>query len=206
MKESFLSKTAADFRQRYQGSFGYILKDNGTKVLVKITTVDTKTVIFTDEDENEYFGYADKNVEFEFIPIQRKFVLMDNKACLFTRVPARQFTRGISEANTTYYTTNAQGNLVQKGFDDREVIKFIKHQGVLPYHSYMQQYLDGTLPFTTLSASFLVSKTKLWFFDREIGDVNRTKKLIDLKTPLVKQELSDAIRDVGFPYTLQVNV
>lgn len=204
MKEAFTSSQYADFRQRYRDSWGYVIRPDNTKVLVKIIEVSNKKVTFEDKDKTEYFGWADKNLEFEFIPVQRKFVLFNKKAGLFTRHPARQFTRGISETNTSFYATNAQGNLVAQGFDDNVIVNFIENINKLPYNTYQEDFLNGKSPFTTLSDKFLLSKTRVWLLNQEVGEVKLAEKQIKLTIPLIQQELSDALRDTKLPFEVVV--
>lgn len=204
MKEAFTSKEYRDFNQRYHDSFGYVIRDDQSKVLVKITSVSEKRVTFIDKAGIEYFGWADKNLEFEFVPVQRKFVLFNKKAALFTRHPARQFTRGISENNTAFYTTNSSGNLVAQNFTDEVVMSFIENIGKFPYNTYQEDFLNGKSTFTTLSDKFLLSKTRAWLLNQEVGEVDLPNRKIKLAVPLIQQELSDALRDTKLPFEVLV--
>lgn len=122
MFEKFTSEDAHDFRQRYQGTYGWF-KRKDKKLLVKLTTVDSdgfgeKVVHFADKDGVPYTlraDSADESVGFEFIPPKTLYHnTSDGVAYLLTRVPARQYLRGICDRNTRIRSVG--GNIVPIDF------------------------------------------------------------------------------------------
>ncbi len=92
--------TARDFRQRYEGVYGFYPKSNGEEVLVFVSSVDEQVMKFKDSKGASYTAYADQGVTFKFIPLNRKLFIYNKELILANRVPARQWQRGICQANT----------------------------------------------------------------------------------------------------------
>ena len=92
--------TARDFRQRYEGVYGFYPKSNGEDVLVYVSSVDDRVMKFTDAKGAAYTAHADQGVTFKFIPLNRKLFIYNKELILANRVPARQWQRGICQGNT----------------------------------------------------------------------------------------------------------
>lgn len=104
MFEKFMSTNARDFSQRYQGTYGFYSRD-GRKTLVQLVQVDMDrgVVTFYDHNKAEYRLNKDstENVGFEFIPPKCEWHNTSKGAMLVRRVPARQYSRGICDNNTS---------------------------------------------------------------------------------------------------------
>lgn len=108
MFEKFTSSGASDFRQRYIGTFGFF-RDGDMKVLCRLTNIQaeggTPFVEFKDHKGQEYMLRADSKVEsrgFEFLPPKNVWCNTSlGIPLLVERVPARQYSRGICDRNTS---------------------------------------------------------------------------------------------------------
>lgn len=100
MLVEYTQRTARDFRQRYEGVYGFYPKSNGEEVLVYVSSVDDREMKFTDSKGASYTAYADQGVTFKFIPLNRKLFIYKKELILASRVPARQWQRGICQGNT----------------------------------------------------------------------------------------------------------
>ncbi len=98
--EEFTSNGARDFRQRYQGTYGYFTTDSGKRILVFMASVDEYKTTFVDAAGVEYTAIADKGICFEFIPLEKRLFIFEDGLCLASRRPARQWQRGICAANS----------------------------------------------------------------------------------------------------------
>lgn len=92
--------TARDFRQRYEGVYGFYPKSNGEEVLVFVSSVNEQVMKFKDSKGASYTANADQGVTFKFIPLNRKLFVYNKELILANRVPARQWQRGICQGNT----------------------------------------------------------------------------------------------------------
>jgi hypothetical protein len=105
--EKFLSNNSGDFRQRYEGTFGFYRGEDGKKLLVRLEAINERVCLFIDKNGLEYRLNVDseKDIGFDFIPPKSGYynTLMDDgtlQPVLVSRVPARQFQRGVSSKNT----------------------------------------------------------------------------------------------------------
>ncbi len=120
MFEKFTARDAADFRQRYLGTYGFFRKGD-RKTLVRLTNIETgndKVVQFNTKDNEKCFLYPDSEddtVGFEFIPPKRGYHNTPQGTFLLSRIPARQYLRGICDKNTSIRTV--AGQIVPVGFD-----------------------------------------------------------------------------------------
>lgn len=183
MIETFNSHGWRDFSQRYHDVYGYFPKENGGEVLVKVVELDSKTIKFVDDKGVTYYGVADKGVQFKFIPVIKKLFLHEDKLHLATRVPARQYKRGICEANTQV-TELAYNRHVDLTFD---VIK--SYNTVAPKHK-------------VANSIFGFSGRYVYLYNNVIGFIENNKIL--LEQHMFKQELFDAIRDNKLTYSVEL--
>lgn len=113
MFEKFTSQDANDFRQRYQGTYGYYRRGTKKK-LVRLDKVDTdnRVVIFVDSDDLQYEVHADASddtIGFDFLPPEMSYHNTSSGVYLLRRIPARQYSRGISDRNVSIRTLNGRG-------------------------------------------------------------------------------------------------
>ena len=121
MFEKFTSIESPNFRQRYQGTFGFFRKGE-KKILVQlnsITTGDSRALVdFSDRNGIKYKLYSDSDdasVGFEFIPPKCQYHDTTEGTFLVKRIAAKQYLRGICDRNTSIRTVN--GNARTVGFD-----------------------------------------------------------------------------------------
>lgn len=115
MFEKFTSVDAGNFKQRYLNTFGYFTyrKDGVLKrTLVKLTTINHEDRIpyveFKDKDDAVYKVMADASGDetgFTFLPPKSAWYNTSTGIpYLVSRIPARQFLRGICDKNTAIQT------------------------------------------------------------------------------------------------------
>jgi len=108
MFEKFTSKDSNDFRQRYQGTFGYFI-GKGKRTLTRLDNIvcdgRNSYVEFSDRDGVNYLlkpDSEDQGMGFEFIPPKAAyFNTKIGNPRLVKRIPARQYQRGICDRNTS---------------------------------------------------------------------------------------------------------
>lgn len=192
MKESLTTDNAADFRQRYNGTIGWLTDDHGEKVLVHVTNVDTERVKFLDVSGTAYYANANKGVEFEFLPVKRAWYNTDESPVYLERVPARQFRRGIHRENTLCY--RMYDGLTPANID----IKVI-HEINQPTSRVLKQ---GSA--FALSSVFAVDAlSRLYCFTGQIGVVDFAKKQITLSSDLFMQEVRDCVQRNKYDFAVK---
>lgn len=114
MFEKFLSANSQDFRQRYQGTFGFFVGD-GQEELCQlhriITDATPQYVEFRSADGREFYIRADSKHDrgFRFIPPKAAWYnTKDGVPLLVGRIPARQFLRGLCDRNTSITDFNQE--------------------------------------------------------------------------------------------------
>jgi hypothetical protein len=189
MKASPTSLNLRDFTQRHQGTFGWYIKQDGSRLLVHIDKVD-RIVNFSDVDGFKFYAAVDKHVEFEFLPITRGwFNTSTNKPVFLHRVPARQYTRGISTSNTQCLSFSNSGLLLKSTLS----MEMLNDIFVVKPQQTFEQFLSSGL-FFVINKYFLINKTTsdVWLYDRVIGKWDG-KRTITLSSSMFYQELFDAI-------------
>jgi hypothetical protein len=98
MFEKFLSENIENFRQRYEGTFGFYRADGNKRLLVKLTAVSVSTCNFTDASGTTYNVDPDHpdDVGFEFLPPKSQWYNTPEGAVFTQRVASRQFQRGVT--------------------------------------------------------------------------------------------------------------
>lgn len=107
MFEKFTAIGANDFKQRYQGTYGFFTRGD-KKYLTRLENVyvgGQSYVEFVDRNGMEYKLLQDSkedNCGFEFIPPKCAFYnTKEGSPRIINRIPARQYQRGICDRNTS---------------------------------------------------------------------------------------------------------
>lgn len=186
LEDTLTSENFEDFKQRYQGCYGF-LSLNDKDVLCKITAVSPDKVSFDTEKGKDFWAYVDKDVKFKFMPVTRGWYAASQEAILFLRVPARQFARGIT-GNNTICMRYVLGRLQTSRFGFSEINAMLRN--VEPMYDIENKCAQR------LSKHFAVSpvlnnkqERHLWLFDREVGIV--TNKQVTIHYDAIKQEFMD---------------
>jgi hypothetical protein len=196
MLATLTTVNAGDFKQRYQGVFGYLLVES-KRTLVYIHQVSGTKVTFRDKDGTEYFAMANAPVTFEFQPVMRGMVNTPEGVHLLVRVPARQYKRGICTENTRAYTMNNNGTWRMATFDFNEVV-FNVLSSTISYKEAADLWFNKKIKAVALSPRFgITPRNEVLFHDIVIGTV--TDDTILLKKTIVFQELSDLINRNNYP-------
>jgi hypothetical protein len=206
MYDTLTTKNFEDFKQRYSGCFGWLTQEN-KEVLVHITSVKPDQVQFSTSSDSDFFAFANQNVIFKFLPIKRGWYNTRYGAVLLSRIPARQYQRGISSNNTScmYFRFGSIGfslgtrglttQLLEDVFKEtKEPVTFTDQTSILS-------------PFFTFAPKDQAkSEQDLYFLDARIGVYTDKTKKIKLKNEWlhVKQEVLDTISRVGLSSKLDV--
>lgn len=199
MLETFYSNTSRDFRQRYQGSFGYYtVPESKKRVLVYLDHVDETTTTFIDEHKTVYKANADTGVEFDFIPVSKKLFVIDDALFLIQRRPARMWQRGVSGQNTHVYQITDKGPY-NRGLTFKHVLAAFASPDadVLTKLKEIEEKKRTTV---ALSNTFGVANGQFFVYDETIGTFNATTKEIKLNEPLFRQEVVDLVGRLGISY------
>ena len=211
MLDSPHSYNIADFRKRYRNSYGFLLnKDDHTqkKTLVYISDVEDNKVVFNTVSSTGFYAHTGTGIVFEFLPITRGWHWSKSldKAFLFSRIPATQWTRGISQSNT-----NA-ASVLSDAFTGTQRIS----PGKLSLAILHDVFLDKTKPtweefYGQKTKAFIINKffyiheDVVYFLSLSIGEYDSKTSTISLMNGLVRQELTDAIRRELLPIKVQMN-
>ncbi len=199
MIEEFKSSGAADFRQRYKDTYGWYLTDSGRKVLVQLVDVGENQLKFQGKDGESFTALADKGNRFEFIPLERALYNTPSTVVYCTRVPARQWRRGIHSANTRI--VNLQSGIMGSGVPiDFKILSEILHPEDVS--TYVSDYLAKRRDAVALNPMFAFTKETVYLYQRRIGTI--MGDTIALTENLFKQEISDLCRDLQLTYKVVI--
>lgn len=166
----------ADFKQRYLGVFGWL---HTNKHPVYISSVNSRQVVFTDSEGAEFYAAVGGGAQFEFAPVVRGWYATPTNTYYMTRVPARQWKRGIAEENTHIALSTAVNYSFHGDQWKAAVFDVLKH-------------IDHTGP-TVFSKHFAKIVDKLYIYNQAIGVFINDSK-VQLTSDLFRQEFSDVVR------------
>ncbi len=188
MLEKFTSANAADFRQRYAQTYGWL--HSSTKRFVYVSDVERTVTHFEDVNGTPFNVKLDSALTFEFIPVTNGYYYgKDNKIYYLQRVPARQWRRGICDANTNILDIN--------GFNIAMNIKVLDNI----FGVDEQPYTFIADAACALSRHFAITDDhEVKFRNRVIGKRDKNKLIVD---PIFYQEIVDTNRRLGFKFTVE---
>jgi hypothetical protein len=199
MFEKFTSEDRGNFRQRYLDTFGFFRNEDKEPLLVKLVSIDG-VVTFVDKRGIEYTLYpdSDKEIGFQFLPPKSGMFNTDEGAVYVQRSAARQFQRGISGRNTTFYLLDGERFVpVTVNFTWLEKIFYEK----ITAASAMKAFLARNIPSVAVSKQFSINADgQLYVFSKACGkmlDGTKERVLFKLDDPsLFKTEIKDALSGI----------
>ena len=178
----YTSHWARDFRQRYEGTYGWYTTSEGKEVLVNIQTVNTEKCVFVDIDGINYYAKADTGISFKFIPVNRKVFLFEGDVVSAARIPARQWQRGICHTNTEMRRIRNKGRI--------DVCFATLVAYLTPPPAITSLYDVGCID----SRFCLPGSKSIYIYDNKIGRV-KDEETVVLDDDLFMQELIDCFRE-----------
>lgn len=186
MKDTLTSLNHVDFRQRYRGTYGLFAVGDKPKILVRLVEVDRERVTFEDARGGSYHVNADSGIPFEFFAVERQLFNTPDGILYCRRRPARQWSRGVSSANTLISNLN-YGREVSVNFRSIEGL-FNSQQN---YSSYIDLLLKGKTNWAAFNKRFAALDGNVMMFDQKIGTIEGNTVTIE---PLYAQEFSDLVK------------
>lgn len=199
MKDTLTPFNRDDFRQRYKNNYGFLTLPTGRR-LVYIKDVTADRVSFTTDDDGDvYYAHAGAGVMFDFLPIVRGWYPTQDAAVFITRVPARQYHRGISH-NNTYVCKPQWGQLTTVELS----LALLSQLFETPASYSFKDFEDGVVDYFILGKAFCLQGGSTYFFNQRIGVYEPSSRTIILETTLVQQEINDVIRRLNVPLVVKV--
>lgn len=184
MIDLFTSSGARDFRQRYEGTVGWVIGESGKKTLVSVESVRDRQVLLKDAFGFDYSVAPNGTTQFEFQQVDAGWYPYKDSAAYLYRVPARQYQRGISANNTVILTFDAKGRLFQTNVD-------------LPT---LSEIFSGNKSKFVWNKNFCLSPTNILYVHKtEIGKLGKDGTIM-LNSDLFLQEALDVVRRNSLPY------
>lgn len=174
MFEKFLAENANDFRQRYEGTYGYFVnRESNKRVFAQIRSIDLdarpRMVHFMDARGLDFSvrSDADADIGFEFLPAKSSFYNTAKGLYYTQRVAARQFYRGIKSSNTMVYKIeNGVWNQLRVDFNSLVPI----FEECLEWDKLNIKGVNASTNLA-LSSSFCLSGGNLFVFSDKIGEL-----------------------------------
>lgn len=194
LKEEFKSDSSRDFQARYGGTFGWYEKTPDHRILVQLVEANGECLYFQDQHNISYQAEPDKGNVFCFIPVERKLHNVGDDVWLTTRVPARQWKRGMCGQNTRIYSLLYRKSLPVI-FDT--VLKILKNDS-----NQTVNFRRDKVGIAALSPSFAVILNQVYLYDIVIGKFD--EGLITLNNDLFIQEVKDVLSRNQFDLRVQI--
>jgi len=195
MLDTLKSSSWTDFKKRYKGTFGFLKMSGRGRELVQILDNNKDIVQFSNIYKDTLCAYADKDVIFEFIPLNRGFVNTIYGVRYTTRVPARQWQRGISPTNTEIFILEEGG--LSRNSVNLETVNIVVNKCISFKEAFSSW--DRNKP-VALSKHFAISGNKIFFYSKCVGEFEDPK--CSILEPVILQEFRDCVIRNG--YNLQV--
>jgi len=184
MIELFTSNGARDFRQRYEGTVGWVIGESGKKTLVNVESVRDRQVLLKDVFGFDYSVSPNGATQFEFQQVEAGWYPYKDSAAYLYRVPARQYQRGISANNTAILTFDSRGRLSPINVD----------------LAALAEIFSGSKSKFVWNKNFCLSPTNILYVHKtEIGKLGTDGSII-LSSDLFLQEALDVVRRNSLPY------
>ena len=174
-----------------EGAYGWYTTSEGQEVLVNIQSVNSERCSFVDVDNIVYYAKADKGISFKFIPINRRVFVYNGDVVSATRIPARQWQRGICQANTELRRVRNKSRL-DVFFDTIKAY-------LSPVDRITSLYDVGCID----QRFCLPGGKSLCIYDTKIGRV-KDEETVVLDDDLFMQELVDCFRDNSYSFKVMV--
>lgn len=196
MLDTLTTENSPDFRQRYNKTYGWL---NNSDTLVYITDVRDDKLTFDTMDGEGYFAYANSKVDFKFVPITRGWFLTEQYGpVLLTRIPARQWQRGIARANTSVqYVAPPTNALLSLNI----TLEIVNDVFVKKLTCDLQKFLDKKTPYYIINKFFMLYNGDVFFYDKVVGKYK--DRTITKLEEVVEQELRDAISRNTLPFEIK---
>lgn len=188
MKATYTRYNARDFIQRYVDTYGWLLRDDGSRKFVHITQAEEGRLYYETDGSVEFYARQDGGQIFEFIPVNKGWFNGTDGPVFLSRVPARQWKRGISGSNTEIQKFN--GGVLQN-----YILNYTELSKVFNDDFNVKNY-PNTFKSGALSKHFCLVNNNLWFYDTVIGILEGTT--FKLSNDIVAQELKDLIKRKGW--------
>lgn len=206
MYDTLTSNNHEDFRQRYQGSYGWLSVD-GKEQIVYITKVSAAKVMFNTVKDRDFFAFVDQDVKFKFLPIKRGWYNGISRPCLLTRIAARQYCRGISSSNTTCMTLS-YGNILKPIPISSDVLEavFNKDHQNFKYQNSTPFVLSKFFSFGSWDGDTEATmKRPLFFFEAKVAWQEKDSKVaFSADWQHIKQEFADTVRRLNLSDKIEV--
>jgi hypothetical protein len=180
MFEKFIAADAHDFRQRYNGCFGFFCRAD-KKYLVRLSEINSDQsqpyVRFVDKDGQDYLlnsDVDDEEVGFEFIPPRTSW---KNTATfggvLSKRGATRQWIRGVHERNTSFIIPRSKA--ISVDFNILEEIFLKESPSFLDAYAALETEMKkGRICYAALNGSFALGPfADIMVYDTPIGTYSR---------------------------------
>lgn len=205
MFEKFLSGNADNFRQRYEGTYGFY-KVGDKRMLVRLTQISDNRCDFIDEKNIEWNVRADHpdNVGFEFLPPRSQWYNTKDGAMFTHRIANRQFQRGV--CGKTLSISVLRGGTMMPARVDFSSLTAIYRDNI----SVQEALKLGDEKSYSFAISPLFSldpyNHQVRLYEEGIGSYSKSGKKFSFKLnepQLWRTEITDALRAVG--YTAEIN-
>jgi len=197
MKDTLTPFNRDDFRQRYKSNYGFLTTEQGRR-LVFIQDVTPDRVSFVTDDRGDmYYANAGAGIMFDFLPIVRGWYPTQDVPVFLTRIPAKQYHRGISANNTA--VMQATGDWLRGAELNLTLLSQLFET---PAEYSYKDFTSGVVNYCVLSKAFCISDNTVYFFTQIVGSY--IEGTITLQSSLIQQEINDVIRRRGINITVKV--
>lgn len=201
MFEKFLSENIDNFRQRYEGTYGFFRNDQGKRMLVRILAIAPDRCDFVGPGDISFHIRPDvkDNIGFEFLPPKSQWYNTEDGAMYVERVAQRQFSRGITSKNILIYKLDRGTPApTSVGFKN---LGMIFDSGVFAPKKLLTML--GNSKAIAVAPSFAFDPSGyIYLFKEAIGNFTKQKDshfIIKLAEPDIwKTELTDALTSLGY--------
>lgn len=196
MIDSPTTANLQDFKQRYSGVLGwYISQDDKSRTLVTVSNVSSERVTFKDQVGGTYYANVNGGVQFEFLPVEKGWHNTQEHCYFLSRIPARQWKRGICADNTSIRRGDVILGLSYGEVDTwaGSIFKVFSYTGSVI--NCVREFMEGKRNSVALSNHFALVQGRILLHNIIIGSYHSdNKKLLILEKDIMVQELTDTLR------------
>lgn len=197
MFEKFLSENADNFRQRYEGTYGFY-RDGTKRLLVKLVSISPDQCQFVDGRDVMFSIRPDHpdNIGFEFLPPKAQWYNTKIHGAVHTqRLAHRQFQRGVT--SKTLEIMRLKGGALHPIRVDFRNLSAIYEDGMKPDEAFPSLKEGGSV---AISGQFALGSGIVYLLKEPIGTYIQDGKRFTFKLEepqLWRTEISDALNLMG---------
>ncbi len=192
----FVPSALEDIRRYYTDTYVKFPQEFGDKLFF-ISGASPRKVEGQDEDGQEFVLWLDENYPYvvEFALPRKSYFQHEDKALLLYRIPAKQYSRGITSSNTAVVKPVGNNKTINIGMSFAVLRSYVNKQKFFSLPEAIATGFEGCV----LSSRMAYNRESRGIFidTTMVAQVTPTKRSIKMLKPMFRPEIESLVKDSG---------